>query len=299
MSVSSLDGHVLLSYPYEDVDPRVLLEERMRKGPLKVQVNIRPLTVFNMIHAYLFTLARELSKRECDVVFVVFDRTVKHLRTSDSSDPDLVQVFVRRTLRMLERTGCNMSRVFFTSESVIDLEIARRGEIHDRTQALLQGVEIAAQQFSGTLGGLFDVVLSMVYESYLEPDVLLTGELERQWKDRFRQLPTLRKNFDWFHPALSMYIPSIPGLDGRGTSPSDKANAVVLSDPADEVRRKLSGASAEFIGWFRRHFLVLSYPLHPANCAYSRAQLADTRFVCEKEQIAEMGVHVLGMFRSD
>lgn len=211
-----------------------------------VLFNIRPLLTYNIIHVALFCAIKRLIDLNYNCTVLLYDMTVLWGEMSDSiaSDNDANRAIDNFYERLT--SFCGKGKVEIITESIL---WKIKNFENDYLQKMLKlvhhcaNIDISDKSYSANTGYFFDVMLSIIYESIVRPDFVITARSEMQtiWKDvRARQ--NLSKVFGkGYLPPVALCIQDLKKYNKDELITSMDSDDPFVQDINDDRLRKMVG----------------------------------------------------------
>jgi hypothetical protein len=242
---------VLSSTFYSDTESRLYNIARRtisKEEPPVVLWNAQPWKAFNLLHAIYCQKLKDFIDVGLNCVIILYDKLVeKKIRILPQERPEF-EKNVRNCFAQLKRAGLTERTEFLRESDLWEMIDFKEFAEKITTFAHLCDFDKTWAEKEDVVSFIIDNLCEIYYESLINCDILLTGDIDVQHIWGMLRSKILDKNLlPNYTPPLVLYYPTLMGIDGKPLSPHRDDNSLSIRHDDQLIEERLMGCSQEFL----------------------------------------------------
>jgi len=227
------------------------LIEKLSDEEVTILWNVQPWDNFNILHAIYCQKLKECIELGFNVIVLFYDKLVEKLiekKLKSPVDPNYVKTNVENNIKWFKRAGLKDKKTEFLTESLL-WEIVDPQHFMETITSLAHLCVVNGKLVDkeNLISFIIDNLCEIYYESVLNCDILLTGDIDVQKIWNMLRGEMLMKNREKYEPPLILTFPTLLGIDGSPLTTYTDKNSLSINLGINELKMRIETCPEKFL----------------------------------------------------
>jgi len=244
--------HRLTSTFYSDTELRLdIIAKKIvnEEEPPVILWNVQPWNTFNLLHAVYCQKLKECIEIGFNCAVILYDKLIEKKKGIPSQEKASLQEAVKNCIVRFKKAGLKEEKTEFLTES--DLwSFIKFEEFAETVTALAHLCDFDKNwtKREGVVSFIMDNLCEIYYESVINCDILLAGDVDVQSIWGLLRSKVLDRNLlPQYSPPLVLFYPTLMGIDSKPLSTSSDNNSLSIHHSNEEIRGRLVNCPEQFL----------------------------------------------------
>lgn len=257
----TINLHQLTSTFYSAPDLRLdIIAKKIvnNEEPPVILWNVQPWNTFNILHAIYCQKLKECIEIGFNCVVILYDKLIEKRRRLPNQERAFIQESVKNCIMWFKNAGLKEEKTEFLTETDLwsFIEFKDFGEMITSFAHLCDFDKNWADR-ENVVSFIMDNLSEICYESVINCDILLTGDVDVQniW-GMLRSKILDRNLLPNYSPPLVLYYPTLLGSNGQPLSTSSDDNSISIHHKDNEIEDRLRNCQENFLETLINYLII-------------------------------------------